>query len=67
VCGDGRITGDEECDDGSTANGNGCSATCQYEIGTCSVNFFPVSGIIPLNGSYTVTANSFFTNGTIDF
>jgi fibro-slime domain-containing protein len=32
-CGDGKITGTEECDDGNTVSGDGCSATCQLETG----------------------------------
>lgn len=38
VCGDGRINFiAEECDDGNTANGDGCSSTCQVEPGgSCS-------------------------------
>ncbi|MCK5624305.1 DUF4215 domain-containing protein [Candidatus Pacearchaeota archaeon] len=31
VCGDGDVQGDEECDDGNTDNGDGCSSTCQIE------------------------------------
>ena len=30
-CGDGVINGGEQCDDGNTHNGDGCSATCQLE------------------------------------
>ena len=33
TCGDGNIEVGEECDDGNTANGDGCSATCQKEAG----------------------------------
>jgi cysteine-rich repeat protein len=29
VCGDGEVEGDEACDDGNTADGDGCSATCE--------------------------------------
>ena len=32
-CGDGIISGAETCDDGNTDSGDGCSATCQLEIG----------------------------------
>ena len=28
VCGDGATAGDEECDDGNTVSGDGCSSTC---------------------------------------
>ncbi len=36
VCGDGVIAGLEECDDGNTSSGDGCSSTCSVESGyTC--------------------------------
>ncbi|HEV8245405.1 MAG TPA: DUF4215 domain-containing protein [Polyangiaceae bacterium] len=28
VCGDGRLSSAEACDDGNTAGGDGCSSTC---------------------------------------
>src|ERR1051325_10859582 len=31
TCGNGFVEGVEECDDGNTTNGDGCSATCQLE------------------------------------
>src|SRR5690348_5757258 len=31
TCGDGFVEGTEECDDGNTTSGDGCSATCQLE------------------------------------
>jgi cysteine-rich repeat protein len=31
VCGDGVAAGTEECDDGGTMSGDGCSSTCQLE------------------------------------
>ncbi|MDB4983749.1 MAG: hypothetical protein JWM82_4501 [Myxococcales bacterium] len=31
VCGDGKIGGDEKCDDGNMVGGDGCSASCQPE------------------------------------
>lgn len=33
VCGNGVILAPEGCDDGNTLDGDGCSATCQVEIG----------------------------------
>jgi len=37
VCGDGIINGNDICDDGNTANGDGCSNACVIESGwTCS-------------------------------
>src|SRR5690625_7808482 len=33
VCGDGILSDGEECDDGNTTNGDGCSSTCEIEEG----------------------------------
>jgi fibro-slime domain-containing protein len=33
ACGDGQRFGDENCDDGNTYNGDGCSSTCKFEVG----------------------------------
>jgi cysteine-rich repeat protein len=33
VCGNGRLEGDEECDDGNRLGGDGCSAACALEQG----------------------------------
>ncbi len=30
-CGSGVVTGNEQCDDGNTANGDCCNSTCQFE------------------------------------
>ncbi len=36
-CGDSAINGNEQCDDGNSTGGDGCSATCQIEPGwTCT-------------------------------
>lgn len=36
ACGDGMVRGDEACDDGNTAAGDGCDASCAIESGhTC--------------------------------
>jgi len=32
VCGNGIVDGSEACDDGNTVGGDGCSATCAFEI-----------------------------------
>ena len=32
TCGNGTKEGDEECDDGNTTNGDGCSSTCNEEV-----------------------------------
>ena len=34
VCGDGTVDLDEECDDGNTASGDGCTADCTSELAT---------------------------------
>jgi fibro-slime domain-containing protein len=33
VCGDSKVRGSEQCDDGNTADNDGCSAMCQVETG----------------------------------
>jgi cysteine-rich repeat protein len=39
ACGNGKIDGNDECDDGNTKSGDGCSATCQIEPGwTCDMS-----------------------------
>jgi cysteine-rich repeat protein len=36
ICGNGVVEGTEECDDGNTVSGDGCSSTCQIETpGLC--------------------------------
>ncbi len=32
VCGNGAVEAGEQCDDGNTASGDGCSATCRIEV-----------------------------------
>jgi cysteine-rich repeat protein len=31
VCGNGKLEAGEECDDGNTVSGDGCSCTCTIE------------------------------------
>jgi cysteine-rich repeat protein len=46
ACGNGAVDGEEQCDDGNTADGDGCSAACTDEVegggdddaGCCSAN-----------------------------
>jgi fibro-slime domain-containing protein len=38
VCGDGVINGTEQCDDGNTRPGDGCSASCRLEPGFACVD-----------------------------
>ena len=43
VCGNGIVQTGEQCDDGNTTPGDGCSATCQIEVPatwTCMASFF---------------------------
>lgn len=42
-CGDGNIDAGEQCDDDNIANGDGCSATCQFET-LCSFSFTGAAG-----------------------
>ncbi|HEX5037027.1 MAG TPA: hypothetical protein VFX30_07690 [bacterium] len=35
VCGDGQLDPGEQCDDGNTSSDDCCSATCQFETGSC--------------------------------
>jgi len=35
ACGDGIVNGTEECDDGNTVSGDGCSSVCKKEVGMC--------------------------------
>ena len=38
-CGDGVVSGTEECDDGNNLNDDGCSQSCKFEIGFDCMNF----------------------------
>lgn len=44
VCGDGVMQGSEECDDGDTQDGDGCSSTCTVSIPMASVLLASRSG-----------------------
>lgn len=58
-CGDGFVSGVEECDDGGAAGGDGCSATCTLEGGT--VELEPNDTV----GQATALVPSGQTSGTI--
>ncbi len=49
ACGDGLVSGGEQCDDGNTAAGDGCSATCALEplagADTCPGTAIALAGI----------------------
>ncbi len=44
TCGDTIVEGSEQCDDGGTGDGDGCSSTCQYETGPCDDGLFCTTG-----------------------
>lgn len=48
ACGDGVVDPDEPCDDGNTANGDGCSASCDVEGdgGCCSAGTNPAGPLL---------------------
>jgi fibro-slime domain-containing protein len=55
VCGDGHVAGNEQCDDGNTTSGDGCSSTCAVESGyTC-----PTAGAL-------CTRLAYCGNGVVD-
>ncbi len=40
-CGDGSRNGPEQCDDGNVVSGDGCSSSCQIEMGECIITSSP--------------------------
>ena len=44
-CGNGTVESDEECDDGNTTAGDGCSSTCTYEY--CELGTYSATGLKP--------------------
>lgn len=52
-CGDGVVAGNELCDDGNTADGDGCSALCEIEMASPEVE--------PNNDATQADANPHFT------
>jgi cysteine-rich repeat protein len=57
-CGNGVLQPGEECDDGNTVNGDGCSSTCQLEIHNCTITY-------NLYNSQNDTLAAPLTNGTV--
>lgn len=45
ICGNSTVEGGEQCDDGNTANGDGCSSTCQNEQQQEETSSSPVSDL----------------------
>ena len=60
VCGDGVVGGTEQCDDGNTLNGDGCSSSCEIEVATCpSADAAPAgSGTDIYGGALTLSTTS---------
>ncbi|MDC0685403.1 DUF4215 domain-containing protein [Sorangium atrum] len=58
VCGDGAVGSAEQCDDGNTTSGDGCSATCTYERDVLCENAADL--VIGENTGNTATGTSEF-------
>lgn len=61
VCGDGYVNTGEQCDDGNTMSGDGCSSTCQTEMpmdtsDTCPGALIPVTAGVPVDITPTMPA-----------
>ncbi len=56
VCGNGVIELPEECDDGNTVDGDGCSSTCQIEATVCEIKTDYTPGVAC--ASSTVVVNN---------
>ncbi|APR77958.1 Multiple EGF-like-domain protein 3 precursor [Minicystis rosea] len=57
VCGDGNIVGAEECDDGNTTNGDGCSSDCLVEWPLICAGLPTLSTSAPNMGDTTSSPN----------
>lgn len=61
-CGDGLISGTEQCDDGNAVNGDGCSATCTAEplpnVDTCPGYELALTGSGPAQRVGVVTVDT---------
>ena len=64
VCGDARITGDEECDDGNAVRGDGCSSLCRLEAGYVHVT--PNPAPVNLCGDGLVVTGETCDDGNTD-
>jgi cysteine-rich repeat protein len=51
LCGDGKVDGGEDCDDGGTTSGDGCSSACQFPPGTSANPGLSCKDILEKNGS----------------
>ena len=65
VCGDGKLDGNEECDDGNAINGDGCNTACKLEM-LSGLNVCPGMGPTwePLGAGLTATITASTANLT---
>jgi cysteine-rich repeat protein len=63
VCGNGIREGSEQCDDGNTANGDGCSSSCVIETGTGD-NLIWTGELMSNGGFESGNLNNWFTWGS---
>ena len=63
ACGDGIVTPPEQCDDGNTNSGDGCSATCSVEAPQCTVGQ-PLPELCTISNSVGIC--QFGTNSCVD-
>jgi cysteine-rich repeat protein len=63
TCGDGTVLGIEQCDDGNTVDGDGCSATCVLEDDTFCATLPPLA--IGANVGSTVNGTNAFSAACI--
>ena len=53
-CGDGQVQLGEDCDDGNTANGDGCDAACRFECGTITASKLGIGKLAAPAGDETL-------------
>ena len=59
ICGDGILSAAEECEDSNTADGDGCSSTCQLERVVCDPNMINLNTDAVFTGTgFTYSADS---------
>jgi cysteine-rich repeat protein len=71
VCGDGTVEGVEECDDGNTMGGDGCSAMCTVETPDASASSSPGTAIpdddlTGIDDTVTISGCSTISNINVD-
>lgn len=69
ACGNNAIETGEQCDDGNTTDGDGCSASCQWEKPDCSnlsLQLSPSGTYVPVEVQAKLSANSWFQLESLD-